>query len=99
MQTLPQTPLSPGGQHGRVAGRPRQDTMRSTHAVTLKSVSRQTVSLSSVSDCVRGPELRLRRVQLLAAAAVAAVTDDVSGGRDEQHEHSDVCCAGGGVTL
>lgn len=48
------------------------------------------------SDCVRGPEFRLRRVQLLAAAAVTVVTEVVPGARDEQHKHSAVGCSDGG---
>lgn len=48
------------------------------------------------SDCVRGPEFRLRRVQLLAAAAVTMVTKVVPGARDEQHKHAAVGCFDGG---
>lgn len=48
------------------------------------------------SDCVRGPEFRLCRVQLLAAAAVTMVTKVVPGARDEQHKHAAVGCFDGG---
>ena len=53
-------------------------------------------SVSLLSGCLRGPELCLRCVQLLAAAAVATVTGAASGGQHEQHQHpADGCCGGG----
>lgn len=56
----------------------------------------QLMSLSRVSDCFRGPEFCLCRVQLLATAAVTMDTKAVSGGRVEQHKHSADGCFGGG---
>lgn len=59
---------------------------------------RPPLTTSCVSDRLRGPELRLRCVQLLAAGAVAPFTEEVSGGRDEQHQPSAGGRYGGGKT-
>ena len=52
--------------------------------------------LSSLIDCLWGPQFCLCGIQLLAATVVTTVTRVVEGGRDEQYKYFAVGCFGGG---